>query len=395
MKKFEEINIGDKEQLKHTITHSDIQKFVELSGDDNKLHVDESFARQTSFKKPVVHGMIGASFISTVIGTKLPGDGALWFSQSLEFLLPVRVGDLITVSAEVIKKYDTEQIIELNTVITNQDRQVVTKGIAKVKMIAPEPLTTAGITDEARPKTALIIGATGGIGQATCLQLAKDGFQVIIHYHQNKKAAEALLSAAEALGTKAITVQADILQESSIKELIAKGLRAFEQIDVLINCAAVRIPNIKVTDLVWADFQQQFDSNIKSSFLLVQQILPSMLANGSGKIIHVGSLAFDKPNAAWSHYITAKGALVGFTRSLAFELAPKGITVNMVTPSLLSTELTGDIPEKVKLVTAAQTPLKRLATVQDVANSISFLASSKADFITGENIRINGGQVML
>src|SRR6187431_2389917 len=133
--KYSEINIGDKETLSHKITQKDLEKFVELTGDDNKLHVDAKFASNTSFKKPVVHGMLGASFISTLIGTRLPGDGALWFSQTLEFLLPVRVGDELTVSAEVVKKHDKEQIIELNISIVNQDRQVVTRGVSKVKVV--------------------------------------------------------------------------------------------------------------------------------------------------------------------------------------------------------------------------------------------------------------------
>ena len=112
MKKYIDINVGDVETLVHTITKEDIQKFVDLTGDDNRLHLDEKFASTTHFKKPVVHGMLGASFISTIIGTKLPGDGALWFSQSLEFLLPVRIGDVLTIKAEVLKKNDREQVIE-------------------------------------------------------------------------------------------------------------------------------------------------------------------------------------------------------------------------------------------------------------------------------------------
>jgi len=93
MKKYDSIQIGDTAELKHTITQSDIDKFVDLTGDDNKLHVDKDYASTTSFKKPVAHGMLGASFISTIIGTKLPGDGALWYAQNLEFLQPVRIGD--------------------------------------------------------------------------------------------------------------------------------------------------------------------------------------------------------------------------------------------------------------------------------------------------------------
>lgn len=395
MKKYTDINIGDKETLSHTITKSDIDKFVDLTGDDNKLHIDEKYASTTPFKKPVVHGMLGASFISTIIGTKLPGDGALWFSQSLEFLLPVRIGDELTVVAEVIKKNDKENIIELKTEIFNQNRQVVTKGLAKVKVIETEVAVDKTENKNTGPKTALVIGGTGGIGKATCLQLAKDGFDVIIHYNKNKSLAEEIKSEVEKAGQKAIVVKADILNEADIKDMISKGVRAFEKIDVLANCAATVIPNIKFNDLVWSDFLQQIELNIKSTFTIIKEIMPLMIANGYGKIINIGSLSAEKPNAEWSHYITAKSALIGLTKSLAFELGPKGIRVNMVTPSLVSTELTADIPEKIKLLTAAQTPLRRLALASDVAGTIGFLASDKSDFLSGENIRVNGGQVMI
>lgn len=394
MKKYNDIQVGDKESLSHTITKEDIHKFVELTGDDNRLHVDEKFAGNTSFKKPVVHGMLGASFISTIIGTKLPGDGALWFSQSLEFILPVRIGDELLITAEVIKKYDKEQIIELKTEIQNQNRQLVTKGIAKVKVIELEQ-TKSTVTESAPVKrVALIAGGTGGIGQAVCLQLAQDGFDVIVHYNRNKNKAEELRKQIESAGGKASTVQADLLNEEEISEMVKKATRVFGRIDVLANCAAAVIPNIKFQDLKWSDYLRQFELSIKSSLLLIQALAPGMIQQGYGKIIHIGSLAADKPNADWSPYITAKTALAGLTKSLAFELAPKGIRVNMVSPSLVSTELTADVPEKIKLMTAAQTPLRRLALVQDVAGTISFLASEKSDFLSGENIRLNGGQLM-
>lgn len=395
MKKYDEINIGDKETLSHTITKTDIEKFVQLTGDDNRLHVDEKFAGQTQFKKPVVHGMLGASFISTIIGTKLPGDGALWFSQSLEFLLPVRIGDALTVVAEVIKKNDKEKVIELKTEIYNQNRQIVTKGIAKVKVIEIEVLPAEDEQKEVDPKTALVIGGTGGIGKATCIQLAKDGFNVIIHYNKNKSLAEEIKVEVEKHKQKALIVCADILNDADIKEMITKSIRAFDKIDVVANCAATVIPNIKFQDLVWTDFLQQIELNIKSIFNIIQAVAPGMIKNGHGKIINIGSLSAEKPNADWSHYITAKSALIGLTKSLAFELAPNGIRINMVTPSLVKTELTIGIPEKIKLLTAAQTPLRRLALTTDVAGVISFLASDKSDFITGENIRVNGGQLMI
>lgn len=392
---YSDIKIGDKEQLTHVITIDDIEKFVALTGDDNKLHVDEKFASKTNFKKPVVHGMLGASFISTIIGTKLPGDGALWFSQSLDFLLPVRVGDNLTIIAEVVKKNDKERIIELKTDIYNQNGQVVTKGFAKVKIVEQEVPTPLVSNIEAKDKVALIIGGTGGIGRAACIQLAKDGFNLIIHYHKNRNLADEIKADIEKLNQKAIVIKADILNDLEIKDIITKGLRAFERIDVVVNCAAVAIPNIKFQDLEWSDFLKQLELNIKSTFTIIKEILPVMLKNGYGKIINIGSYSVDKPNNEWASYITAKSALVGLTKSMALELAPKGIRVNLVTPSLVNTELTADIPEKTKLLTAAQTPLRRLASTSDVAGAISFLASEKSDFITGENIRVNGGQIMM
>lgn len=393
--RYEDIYIGQKESLSHKVTQSDIEKFVDLSGDDNKLHVNKEFAAKTSFKKPVVHGMIGASFISTIIGTKIPGDGALWYSQTLEFLLPVRVGDQITVIAEVIKKIDRDRAIELNVEIQNQNRQVVTRGVSKVKIIEELEKAVEEIKEETVNKVALVIGSTGGIGTAVAKQLADDGYDVVLHYFSNKDKAISVKKAIEEKGKgKAVTIQADINNEESVKELISQSIREFYRIDFLVNCASVPIPNIKVEDLKWDDFSKQFDLNIKANLLLTQTVLPQMLEHKYGKIIFVSSEVTDQPSKNWTHYTTAKSALEGFARSLAFDLAPSGIRVNMVSPGLISTDLTANIPEKIKLLSAMQTPLRRLALPEDVAGAVSFLASEKSDYLSGEVIRINGGQVM-
>src|SRR3972149_9955526 len=142
MKKFDAIKVGDRAEIKHLITQSDIDRFVELTGDDNRMHVDKEYAQQTAYKKPVAHGMLGASFISTIIGTKLPGDGAVWFAQNLEFLLPVRVGDTLVVKAEVMNKIERTETIELKTEIFNQNKQKVTTGMAKVKVVEQKKVPT-------------------------------------------------------------------------------------------------------------------------------------------------------------------------------------------------------------------------------------------------------------
>lgn len=395
MKKYEDIKVGDREQIIHLITKDDIEKFVSLTGDNNKLHIDEAFAKTTSFGKPVVHGMLGASFISTIIGTKLPGDGALWFSQTIEFLLPVRVGDELTISAEVVKKIDSDRIIELKIEIKNQNRQIVTRGISKVKVI--EPQKELIVEGEQTPATsyALVIGGTGGIGRAVCSALAADGFHVFIHYLSNQKLANQLRQEIINKGGNATLVKADITKLEDRVNLYHEFTRYSGNLKVLVNCASMKIPRISFEELEWSDFSAQIDFHVKSVFEISKLFLKELRMAKAAKIINIGTLATDKPNTEWTHYITAKSALHGLTKALAIELGPKGISVNMVSPGLTDTELTSDIPEKVKLITASQTPLRRLALVKDIAGAVSFLASDKADFISGENIRVNGGQVMI
>jgi 3-oxoacyl-[acyl-carrier protein] reductase len=397
MNKFESINIGDRAELKHKITQDDINKFVDLTGDDNKLHIDEAYAKTTSFKKPVAHGMLSASFISTIIGTKLPGDGALWFSQNIEFHLPVRVGDEITIIAEVVKKVDRNNSIELTTDIFNQNKEKVTSGLAKVKIIEKETPASdeSAVVSEKKKRTVLVIGGTGGIGRAACIQLAEDGFAVAIHYNRNHTEAKRIEEIITSKGGMAMLVNADITKADEVLEMVSKVMRKFEYITALVNCSTSHIPNIKFSDLSWADIQSQIDIGVKGTFNLLQAVVPHMTEQAYGKIINMTTMSIEKPSTSWTHYITAKSALHGFSNALAVELAPKGIMLNLISPGMTDTDLVANLPEKVKLLTAAQTPLRRIASPKDIAGVISFLASEKSDYLAGETIRVNGGQVMI
>ncbi len=392
--RYSKININDTHKIVHKITSSDIEQFVDLSGDDNRLHVDKSFASKTHFKKPVVHGMIGASFISTIIGTKIPGDGALWYAQSLEFLLPVRVGDELTIVATVLKKNDRQNSIELQTDIFNQHKQKVTSGIAKVKIIEEEITEEETIMDNDR--IALIVGSTGGIDSETARTLAKEDYSLILHYNSNKTKVVELKEELENLTSKKIIiVKADITKEIDIKNMIFDISRYFNKITAFVNASTLHFGNIKFNTLEWEDFSAQLDINIKSSFLLMQNIIPLMEKNKYGKVVFLTTQATEQFNSEWLHYITAKSALNGFAKALAMELASKGIRINLVSPGMTDTNLISDIPEKIRLIAAAKTPLKRIAKPKDIADTISYLISEKSDFLTGETVRVNGGQVMI
>ena len=394
MKKFVSINVGDKAELIHKLVQSDVDQFVKLTGDDNKLHTDNEYAGRTTYKKPVAHGMLGASFISTIIGTKLPGDGALWYSQNLEFLQPVRVGDELRIAVEVIKKIDQTKTIELQTDIYNQHKQKVTTGTAKVKLVETS-LPKEKEKKTKQKKTALIIGGTGGIGSATCIQLAKDGFDVVIHYFKNKTKADKLKKQLEKIGRKSFVVSGDIVSVPDVQEIKDQSMRAVGNISVIVNCSTIPVPSIKFIDLEWEDMQAHYDVNIRGSFNLLRVFVPVWKKEHFGKFIALTTLATEKPNVQWLPYITSKTALNGFIKALAFELAPKGIRLNLVSPGMVDTPLIADITEKVRLLSAAQTPLRTLATAEDVAGAISFLASDNSNYLIGETIRVNGGQFML
>ncbi len=393
--RYDQIFIGLTKELKHTITIDDLEKFVELTGDDNRLHVDKEFVSKTKFKHPVVHGMLGASFISTIIGTKLPGDGALWFSQNMEFLLPVRINDTITVRAEVIKMEDKDKIIHISTEIFNQKKQIVLRGVAKVKIVEQEIEDKKEIKKQIKQKTALVIGATGGIGSTITKALAEEGYNIALHYNSNKEKANQLKSMIASKGLSARIYKCDIINEIEVNEMCAEVMGDLKHLDLFVNCSTERIVPISFEKMEWNDIEAHLFNQIKGNFNLSKGLGRQFKNQGYGKIITLNSQYLDTPVNNWLHYITGKGALYGFTKSLALELAPFGIQVNSISPGLTDTDIIAEMPEKLKLLSIAKTPLRRIANPKDIANLVVFIASDKANFFSGETFRLNGGQFML
>jgi 3-oxoacyl-[acyl-carrier protein] reductase len=394
-KDYDAIQVGDTHALEKTITEADVRKFVDMTGDDNPLHVDRAYAETTSFKDIVVHGMLGASFISTVIGTKLPGTGALWVSQNMEFLLPVRLGDVLTVSCTVLKKHDRERLLELDTRITNQNQQLILTGTGKVKVLVaavPEAAPDA----QQRARVAIVTGGAGGIGKAICQRLAQDGFHVVVNYRgQADRAARIVEQINAGQGGRAIAVQADIATEAGAQALYQAALRAFGAVGVLVNNASPHINPKAFAATAWSDLQQQLDVQVKGAFLMSSAVAPDMAARKWGRIVNITSQVLDgTPSVGWTGYAMAKGALAVFSRYLAAELGPQGITVNCVSPGMCETTLIGDIPEKAQLMIARQTPLRRLAKPADVAAAVAYLVSDDASYVTGDTLAVNGGMAM-
>lgn len=390
---FDAVKEGDQQSLTKTITEADIRRFVELTGDDNPLHVDAGYAAETSFKEIVVHGMLGASFISTVIGTKLPGPGALWVSQAMDFNLPVRLGDTLTVTCTVLKKHPRDRLLELDTRITNQHGQVVLSGGGKVKLL--EPPKPKAEAPQTALKVAIVTGGAGGIGRVICEKLAADGHAVVVNYRSGAERAQAVVTRINEAGGRAVAVQADVADEAGAAKLVEEAVKRFGGVTVLVNAASPRIVARNVDELAWSEVQQQLDVQLKSALLMIQASKPAMAAAGGGRVISIGSQSWDgTPVAGWTAYALAKGALSTLTRYLAAELGPQGITVNLVSPGMTNTAFIANVSEKQQLMAARQTPLRRLAEPEDTAAAVAFLASEQAAYITGQNLRVNGGGSM-
>lgn len=397
-KDFDSIKVGETQTLIKLITELDVRKFVDMTGDNNPLHVDRTYAETTAFKDVVVHGMLGASFISTVIGTKLPGTGALWVSQNMEFLLPVRLGDTLTISATVLKKHERERLLELDTRILNQNQQLILTGVGKVKVLVAAK-SEEKLSVDTKTRVAIVTGGAGGIGKTISKRLAADGYDVVVNYRgQADRAAQIVAEINAVAGNgngRALAVQADIATEVGAQVLYQAAVKAFGPVTVLVNNASPRINPKPFDSTVWSDVQEHIDVQVKGAFFMTRVVVPEMSSRKWGRIVNITSQVLDgSPSVTWTGYAMAKGALQVFSKYMAAELGPLGITVNCVSPGMCETTLIGDIAEKTQLMIARQTPLRRLAKPNDVAAAVAFFVSTDADFITGDTIAVNGGMAM-
>ncbi len=391
---FAEIKVGDKAELTHTLTTADVEAFAGLTGDYNPLHVDAEFSRKTLFRKPVVHGMVSASFISTIIGTQLPGTGALWTSQTLEFLLPAFVGDVLTVTGTVEQKSVSTRVLILKTTVRNQHGHELVTGTARVKVLEPQEQEQP-VSSE-RPHVVVVTGASKGIGAAIAKRLATQGHKVAVNCNSSTAEAQALVSELTGKGFKAMVVQANVAVEAEVTRMMNAVTQELGPIDEVIHCAAPLPIPTPFAELTWDAFQNQLDVQLHGAFNCAKAVLPGMAERKSGSLVFIGSIFTDGvPPPQQAAYVSTKAALSSLARSLAVEYGPKGIRVNVVAPGMTQTDMISNLPEKVKMLTKMQTPLRRLAEADDVAKVVEFLISSAAQHMTGETMRVCGGIAMV
>ncbi len=242
-------------------------------------------------------------------------------------------------------------------------------------------------------KVALITGGARGIGRATAIRLAQGGAKIAINYKGNAEAAEEAKRLVEQAGSAATAIQGDVSVEADVERLVKEAV-AFGagRIDILVNNAGITRDDllIRMTLEAW---DAVLDLNLRGAFLVTRAVMRPMMKARYGRIVNVSSVAGVMGNAGQANYAAAKAGLIGFTKTVAREMASRNVTCNAVAPGFIPTDLTNELLEKMKGTILPQIPLGRFGTVEDVANGIAFLASDAAAYITGQTLVIDGGMV--
>ncbi len=242
-------------------------------------------------------------------------------------------------------------------------------------------------------KTAVVTGGSRGIGRAVCLELARGGANVALCYAGNETAARETVQAVEALGANALAVRCDVSDGGQVSGLIDAVLHVFQRIDILVNNAGVTRDNLLVR-MSEADFDAVIDANLKGTFLCVKAVSRLMLKQRCGRIVNLSSVVGLRGNAGQVNYAASKAGIIGMTKSLARELAGRGITVNAVAPGFIDTDMTAAMPEAARAAVLAAVPMARMGAAEDVARAVAFLASDDAAYITGQVLAVDGGMAM-
>jgi 3-oxoacyl-[acyl-carrier protein] reductase len=243
-------------------------------------------------------------------------------------------------------------------------------------------------------KSAVVTGGSRGIGRAIAIRLATQGADVAFSYRGNEAAAKETAAAIEALGRRALPVQADVSDPAAADALVKAALEAFGKIDILVNNAGVTRDDL-IMRMSLDDWRTVLETNLFGAFYVIKAVTRPMLKAKGGRIINITSVSGQAGQMGQANYSSAKAGLIGLTKASARELASRSITVNAVAPGFVLTELTQDLPDALKDEITARTPLGRFGETTEIADAVAFLASDEAGYITGHVLAVDGGLVMM
>lgn len=242
-------------------------------------------------------------------------------------------------------------------------------------------------------KTAVVTGGSRGIGKAVCLELARGGANAVLCYAGNAASAAETVAECETLGAKALAVQCNVANAEEVKALMDTAISAFGAVHILVNNAGITRDGLLMT-MKDADFDAVVDTNLKGAFYCMRAVARPMMRQRYGRIVNLSSVVGLRGNAGQINYAASKAGVIGMTKSMAKELATRGVTVNAVAPGFIETDMTAAMTDAAKTATLASIPMGRLGAAEDVARAVAFLASDEAAYVTGQVLAVDGGMAM-
>ncbi|BCG04494.1 3-oxoacyl-ACP reductase (plasmid) [Paraburkholderia sp. PGU19] len=247
---------------------------------------------------------------------------------------------------------------------------------------------------DSTPGVALVTGASRGLGVAMAKALARDGWTVAVNYARDTCGAERVVEDIVHAGGRALAARFDVTDEHAVREGIARIAATIGPVDVVVNNATGPQPYIALSEQTWEDHLDQLRFFVKAPLLLLQAVLPDWRSRKTGRVINIGSEVVEIGNPLFGHYVAAKGAMLGLTRSWARELGPEGIPVNLVAPGWIPVERHRDSDPQMLEDYRRQVAFERIGSPDDVASLVAYLASNEANFITGQTFAVNGGRTL-
>lgn len=242
-------------------------------------------------------------------------------------------------------------------------------------------------------KVVLITGGSRGIGKSIALKYAENGYNVVINYVSSKTNVKELEKEFNEKGIESLILKADVSKEDEVENLVKSTIDKFGRIDVLVNNAGITRDSLLMR-MKEEDFDRVIEINLKGTFLVTKAVTPYMMKKRNGNIINLASVVGVTGNAGQCNYSASKAGIIGFTKSVAKELASRNIRVNAVAPGFIDTDMTSVLSDDVKSNINAQIPMKRMGTTREIANVVYFLGCEESSYITGQVINIDGGMVM-